>query len=225
MKVDYNQKGYVGNKMSQRAVEAYENNEKPLSKWSKEDIIDEIISFLEENINDSNNCFILNNVDALKKLTKQELSYYLTQTSWHHTGKYAQTTYFYSLDEDRIVDNNGNCLITEKAINNIINSREPKEKKVKVVKEPDKFISAVIEYDEWEGKYANYKRKVHHKKVVFYKSSDKMIEIGFQKKRLSSVNVVFAIEQKTKYASKEVVLKKYQKKYNYTDQQIEKMFS
>lgn len=32
--------GYIGNKMSVRAYEAYESGEKPLSKWSKNDIIE-----------------------------------------------------------------------------------------------------------------------------------------------------------------------------------------
>lgn len=27
--------GYIGNKMSERAYEAYESGEKPLSKWTK----------------------------------------------------------------------------------------------------------------------------------------------------------------------------------------------
>lgn len=31
--------GYIGHKMSERAVEAYRNGEKPLSKWTKEEIL------------------------------------------------------------------------------------------------------------------------------------------------------------------------------------------
>lgn len=34
---------YIGQKMSVRACEAYDNGEKPLSKWTKADIIDEVL--------------------------------------------------------------------------------------------------------------------------------------------------------------------------------------
>ena len=36
--------GYIGNKMSVRAYEAYESGEKPLSKWTKNDIIECILN-------------------------------------------------------------------------------------------------------------------------------------------------------------------------------------
>ena len=36
--------GYIGNKMSVRAYEAYESGEKPLSKWTKNDIIECVLN-------------------------------------------------------------------------------------------------------------------------------------------------------------------------------------
>lgn len=41
-KVRYGQSGYVGCKMSERAQDAYDNGEKPMSKWSKWDILSEL---------------------------------------------------------------------------------------------------------------------------------------------------------------------------------------
>lgn len=45
--------GYSGYSMSNRAVEAYEDGEMPLSKWSKQLIIDEVVEydhFTKENL-------------------------------------------------------------------------------------------------------------------------------------------------------------------------------
>ena len=39
-KVLYNSAGYVGSSMSRRAREAYENGEKPKSRWTKEAMLD-----------------------------------------------------------------------------------------------------------------------------------------------------------------------------------------
>ena len=83
--------GYIGNKMSVRAYEAYEGGEKPLSKWAKKDIIEGV----------------LNNRDdfsfaELNKYHKETLKCFLTLSSWHHTGSYFNETDFYSLYEDFI---------------------------------------------------------------------------------------------------------------------------
>lgn len=50
--------GYIGNKMSVRAYETYESGEKPLSKWSKNDIIECVLNvrndFNEKELNSYN---------------------------------------------------------------------------------------------------------------------------------------------------------------------------
>ena len=83
--------GYVGYSMSRRAAEAYENDEKPRSQWTKDEIIDAVL-----NIN--------HDIDKnlIKKFSVNDLRlYFLERTSWHHTGKFYNKTDFYSIDEDK----------------------------------------------------------------------------------------------------------------------------
>lgn len=83
--------GYIGNKMSVRAYEAYESGEKPLSKWSKNDIIECVLNVR----NDFNE-------KELNSYNKEVLKAFLICSSWHHTGSYFNETNFYSLDLDFI---------------------------------------------------------------------------------------------------------------------------
>lgn len=64
--------GYDGYSMSNNARAAYESGEKPLSNWTKTDIIDAI-----QDINPDIDCSRLNAATLKKE--------FLTQTSWHHT--------------------------------------------------------------------------------------------------------------------------------------------
>lgn len=93
-KVRYGQSGYVGCKMSERAKEAYDSGERPMSKWNKWDIICE----LENDLDD----------DAIAKLSKYSAqalkNVCLEWTSWHHTGSYANETDFYSVMDGRNAD-------------------------------------------------------------------------------------------------------------------------
>lgn len=87
--------GYIGNKMSVRAYEAYESGEKPLSKWSKNDIIECVLNvrndFQEK---------------ELKIYSKEVLKVFLICSSWHHTGSYFNETNFYSLDLHACIESN-----------------------------------------------------------------------------------------------------------------------
>lgn len=47
-KVSYNSAGYVGSSMSRRAREAYENGEKPKSRWTKEAMLDALKRSMQE---------------------------------------------------------------------------------------------------------------------------------------------------------------------------------
>lgn len=58
--------GYIGNKMSVRAYEAYESGEKPLSKWSKVAIINTILNYRDDF-----------KYDDLKKYSKDVLKVFL----------------------------------------------------------------------------------------------------------------------------------------------------
>lgn len=91
--------GYHGWSMSNRAVEAYDNDEMPKSKWTKARMLDEIARYMEDN-------WLTLGADAdayVAKLTKDELfSRFFRCSSWHHTSKYFNATDFYSLDEDAV---------------------------------------------------------------------------------------------------------------------------
>ena len=86
--------GYRGWSMSNNAVEAYKNGEKPMSKWTKKNIF-EII--------EKSGCELNCSVEKLKKLPTQALKdICLSYSSWHHTSNHYNKTDFYSLDVDRI---------------------------------------------------------------------------------------------------------------------------
>lgn len=77
--------GYDGYSMSNNARIAYANGERPLSKWSKKDII-QIVG-----------ADVINRNPQLKALTLKELrATFLTRTAWHHTSKFYNETNFYA---------------------------------------------------------------------------------------------------------------------------------
>ena len=99
-RVSYGQSGYVGCSMSKRAQEAYEQGEMPKSKWTKAAMLDAIAGVLwfDDVLTDDN-------IAAFKKLKKDELfDKFFEWSSWHHTGKYANVTDFYDVDETAILD-------------------------------------------------------------------------------------------------------------------------
>lgn len=119
--------GYNGFSMSNNAIAAYESGEKPLSKWTKSDIIEAIDDAIKEEE------LILNcSMEKLKKTPVKILKdLCLSYSSWHHTSNHYNKTDFYSLDIDRI-----ERLTDEMIDNEIINSKsekkeEPSEEKWK----------------------------------------------------------------------------------------------
>jgi len=86
--------GYSGYRMSNRAVEAYESGEKPKTRWTKSEIISEVIKhgvFKEKD---------------LKTYSREVLvGYFLSYSSWHHTGKYCKETAFYSINSNAELGN------------------------------------------------------------------------------------------------------------------------
>lgn len=176
--------GYIGNRMSERAYWAHCSGEKTWSEWRKDDFIDLFCKELQQ---------------LARKLTLTELKReLLTSTGWHHTGKFYNKTDFYEVGEDYLQE------LTAEKIAEIIAKRPKREKKEPKAKEKPLFITAKIRYTEWEGRFANYKRPVTHIEVVQFMSNEKMIKVdgGWKKKRLSSVEILEKIEQKTKFANK-----------------------
>lgn len=173
--------GYIGNKMSVNAWNAHQSGEKTWSEWRKDDFI----------------CLFSEELQPLaKKLTLNELKcQLLTATGWHHTGKYFNKTSFFEIDDDALAE------LTAENIDNIIANRPKRERRVPKAKGKPLFITAKIRYIEWEGRFANYKRPVEHIEIVQFMSNEKMVTVsGYNKKRLSSVEILEKIEQKTKFA-------------------------
>lgn len=131
--------GYSGYSMSNRAVDAYEDGEMPLSKWTKKMIIREVVEhehFTEE---------------ELMKYPKKVLAeYFLFESSWHHTSKFCNATDFYSIDED--IAEEGSIEELEE-----INKRYTPERKTKKEIEKLEARKAHITYLEWGGTRAHPK--------------------------------------------------------------------
>lgn len=140
--------GYNEYKMSNRAVNAYENGEMPLSKWNKKVIINAIEEYIENNNIKVN--FDINNINKYSLDTLKRT--FLYRSSWHHTSSKFNKTDFYQLDEDSIIKTNESDL---KKLEEII-----KEEKVEKEKEKEKsnYEYVIIEYEEFEGskKYGKY---------------------------------------------------------------------
>ena len=95
-KVAYNQTGYVGQRMSVRAMEAYEAGEMPKSKWTKSVMLEVIATTAEE----EEIIITPYQFANLQKLTRDQLfNHFFEWKSWHHTGKFANETDFYGIDE------------------------------------------------------------------------------------------------------------------------------
>lgn len=117
--------GYHGYSMSNRAVTAYESGEKPLSKWRKSDILDE----LEDLGKDSS---------RLKKYSLNTLKkYFLKRSSWHHTSGYLNKTVFYEVKD---ID------VSYEKLDEI-----EKEMKEHVSNSSDDVEKVLIRYGIWEG--------------------------------------------------------------------------
>lgn len=132
--------GYHGFSMSKRAVEAYKDGERPLSQWTKEDIIEEVEGygkFTEE---------------VLRKYPKAVLiDYFLEYSSWHHTGKYCKETSFYSIRTEHAEDGSIDDLNELRL--ELVNKRK-KERKEKL-----KAQKARVRYLEWVGSRAHPRTK------------------------------------------------------------------
>lgn len=118
---------YIGKRMSERAFNAYQEGAKPLSKWTKKDIIDLVKEVRPEL------------VEKLSKVRKEELAKVcLIQTSWHHTGSFYNQTDFYEFDSDRVLE------LEVSEIEKLLEAK-PAAKKVSDLED------VYFEWVEWEG--------------------------------------------------------------------------
>lgn len=86
----YGGKGYSGYSMSNNAVDSYKRGKKPLSKWSRQDIIDRIKMYDEDK------------VEMFKDVPTSVLKTLLSSEEWHHTSNHFNKTDFYDIDVDKI---------------------------------------------------------------------------------------------------------------------------
>lgn len=96
-RVRYNQSGYVGSSMSVRAAQAYESGERPKSRWTKRLMLDEIESYCR--------MFDIPYDGSAANYKKDTLfAKFFEWKSWHHTGKFANVTDFYGLNEEAVTE-------------------------------------------------------------------------------------------------------------------------
>lgn len=129
--------GYYGYSMSNNAVAAYERGEKPLSKWHKCEILEELKSQdLPDDV-----------MGILHSLSLSVLkSHVLVKTSWHHTSSRYNRTDFYSVKDL-------SCISLDE-IKKWNNKRKENETKT--------TYKARAEWIEWEGNYRRYKKPVRY---------------------------------------------------------------
>lgn len=125
--------GYSGWSMSNNAVAAYEDGEKPLSKWTKTDIFDTI---QEQELE------LKCSMENLKKLPVKVLKEVcLHKTSWHHTSNHYNKTDFYSLDVERIEN------LTDDKIDELLSDYKA-DKKTETKPSEERWECAFLE---WSG--------------------------------------------------------------------------
>lgn len=119
--------GYQGWSMSNRAVQAYDSGEKPLSKWNKKSILEEVartIDYVGLEVK-----FDIKKLESVKvNVLKEKL---LSYSSYHHTSSYFNTTDFYTVDVDTLEE------LTNEVVEDLIKlgnankkKQQPKERKV-----------------------------------------------------------------------------------------------
>jgi len=125
--------GYNGWSMSNNAVAAYEDGEKPLSKWTKTDIFDTIVDTEIE---------LKCSIEKLRKLPVKVLKEVcLKYSSWHHTSNHYNRTEFYSLDINRIEN------LTDEKIDRLLTDYK-EEKKMEEKPSEEKWRCSFLE---WSG--------------------------------------------------------------------------
>lgn len=127
---------------------AYESGEMPLSKWTKEDILDNVESYIKQNnIQDVD-------LEKIKKMSLKDLrNLFLNKSSWHHTGKMYNQTDFYSLDEDYLDE------LTNSKIDSFLERKQKElEKQKEILKKGPERKYGKIYYSEWEGEGRNKKK-------------------------------------------------------------------
>lgn len=87
--------GYFNHSMSNNALAAYSGGLRPISKWTKKDLINQVLGY--------ENC-VFTRAD-LESCSLQALKHYLLQyEEWHHTSKHFNRTSFYGINLENASD-------------------------------------------------------------------------------------------------------------------------
>lgn len=129
--------GYYGFSMSNNAVVAYDEGQKPLSKWTKKDIIEKVEELIQEEE------LVLNcSMATLKKMPVKLLKEScLKYSSWHHTSNHFNKTDFYSIDTYKLEK------LTDELIEKMISEEKSNSKEIG---QPEEEIWE-CEFLEWSG--------------------------------------------------------------------------
>ena len=130
--------GYNGYSMSNNACDAYACGEKPYNQWLKSDVLDALKYEAE---------YTQEQLSQIRKYSAETVkTYFLTNTSWHHTSLYYNVTYFYDLNFNKLENEFSKVIEDLERIQEII--KEEKEEKEKNKKT---FTLAKVKYLEWYG--------------------------------------------------------------------------
>lgn len=136
--------GYINFSMSVRAAQAYQHGLKPLSKWTKTDIIDSVVesgAWTE---------------GELKKYPKQVLAdMFLEYQEWHHTSKMFNQTCFFGINLNAAETHDVEAL--DQLLAEYKNEATAKRKNT----EPITIEKGFIRFETWEGSH-NHPHLVEH---------------------------------------------------------------
>ena len=119
--------GYKGFSMSHNAVAAYGSGEKPLSKWTKADILKAITNAIKEE-----ELTLSCSMEKLKKAPVKVLKELcLSYSSWHHTSNHYNRTAFYSLNIDKVASLTNEKIDKAEAYDKLEKEVKPLEKRWK----------------------------------------------------------------------------------------------
>ncbi len=155
--------GYSGYSMSNNAVDAYENGEKPYSKWTKQDLLIGYSQVCKES------GFEIYDLSKIRvDILKRQL---LVCSSWHHTSSRYNKTDFYEISVDACER------LTEEIVKELISLKEEK-------------TSSCIE--KWEVSYLvwsgtrNHPRATEYTETVDYDTSKSYVLTEHGKKKISA---------------------------------------
>lgn len=136
--------GYINQSMSVRAAQAYEAGYKPLSKWTKTDIINNVI---ESGVWSE---------DELKKYPKKVLAdMFLEYQGWHHTSKMFNQTCFFGINLNAAEEHD------VEALDQLLDEYKNEATQAQKSKEQTIIEKAFIRFETWEGS-RNHPHLVEH---------------------------------------------------------------